>query len=582
MLSFKQKIFITFILLFISIVGISIPFANRSATNIMYKAMVDRANELIEDLRQSPDELAMISTLKQQKPLLFYRVTLINADKLVLYDTHTKRLVTGSLIKDLPVNHPEVQEAFKEGEGYNEEYSQLLRQEFAYYAKVFYFHGREYVLRISYPLRYVNQVTKDFTIGFVLLSSLLLTLFSILTWVIISHFTKPIQRIIQAIVPYQKGETSKIPLIAIEPYTNQDEFSKLAKTLNSLSEKVEQQIETLIAERKEKELLLESLGEGVVAVGNMNDVIYANTQALRFFDVQNKDEIFSGSLSKIRMFAKSILESARTENKVQNITIDVQAERGKKFYNLLAVPLKEEKGALLVLQDQTSQLRLVEMRRDFVANASHELRTPITIIQGFAEALQEPTLPPNMIQEITEKILRNCHRMATMIKDLLLLADIEHISPSKFEPVELPLLVYKCKDQLEQIYPDAVIRITVDPEESNPTLSAVPSLLERAVLNIMDNGLKYSQEKRQIDVHLHETESFCEITVKDYGIGIPQTEIDQIFTRFYRSDIARKKISGSGLGLAIVETIVQKHHGKIEVQSKQNEGSTFKLILPKF
>ena len=117
MLSFKQKIFITFILLFLSIVGISVPFANRSATNIMYKAMVDRANELITDLQQAPDEITMIAVLKQQKPLLFYRVTLIDDQKMVLYDTHTKRLVTGSLIKDLPVNHPEVEEAFKDETG---------------------------------------------------------------------------------------------------------------------------------------------------------------------------------------------------------------------------------------------------------------------------------------------------------------------------------------------------------------------------------------------------------------------------------------------------------------------------------
>ena len=118
-------------------------------------------------------------------------------------------------------------------------------------------------------------------------------------------------------------------------------------------------------------------------------------------------------------------------------------------------------------------------------------------------------------------------------------------------------------------------------EDSNPTLIAVPTLLERAIFNIMDNGLKYSKETPKIDVHLHDTHSLITIAVKDFGIGIAENELDQIFTRFYRSDIARKKISGSGLGLAIVETIIQKHNGKIEVQSKQNVGSTFTLSFPK-
>jgi two-component system phosphate regulon sensor histidine kinase PhoR len=171
--------------------------------------------------------------------------------------------------------------------------------------------------------------------------------------------------------------------------------------------------------------------------------------------------------------------------------------------------------------------------------------------------------------------------MTTMIKDLLLLADIEHISPSKFEQVELLALIYKCADQLEQIYPHSHIEITVDPEGANPSIAAVPTLLERAVYNIMDNGLKYSKDEQKIEVNLQESESSIQISVKDHGIGIPEKELDQIFTRFYRSDIARKKISGSGLGLAIVETIIQKHYGKIEVESKQHEGSTFTLIFPK-
>jgi len=149
-MTFRQKIILTYIVVFLLFLSLMIPFATRSATVIMYGVMEERANELIAAIKGAQNEVGLITTLKDQKPSLFYRVTLINSKRQVLYDTHTKRLLGGSLTRDFPVQHKEVLEAFEKGVGYNEEFSLILNQEFAYFAKRFDFHGE--------PSRFQNWV----------------------------------------------------------------------------------------------------------------------------------------------------------------------------------------------------------------------------------------------------------------------------------------------------------------------------------------------------------------------------------------------------------------------------------------
>jgi len=291
-MTFRQKIILTYIVVFLLFLSLMIPFATRSATVIMYGVMEERANELIAAIKGAQNEVGLITTLKDQKPSLFYRVTLINSKRQVLYDTHTKRLLGGSLTRDFPVQHKEVLEAFEKGVGYNEEFSLILNQEFAYFAKRFDFHGEPYVVRISFPLRYVMQITQDFKIGFVFLSTLILLLFSIMTWIVLNYLTRPIQEIISAISPFQQGTSQVVPEIILRSTNSRDEFGQLADTLNALSRKVQQQINHLIEEREEKEQVLESLVEGVVAVDRKLNVIYANTSALQIFMAANEKEIF--------------------------------------------------------------------------------------------------------------------------------------------------------------------------------------------------------------------------------------------------------------------------------------------------
>ncbi len=298
--------------------------------------------------RPHPDNHAIIHRLKEQKGPLFVRVTIITDDLQVLYDTHTKRILGPTFNPEYPVSHPEVLQAFNEGIGYHEEYSNLLGMKFAYFAKTFNFHGKTYVVRTAFPYQYVAELRYDFEMGFILLATLILLLFSLMSWVIIHFLTRPIHQIIRAVRPYQEGLQSELPVIATSSFNPRDDFGKLAYTLNSLSMKIQHQINTL-----------------------------------------NK---------------------------------------------------------------------MLEMRKDFVANASHELKTPITIIRGFAETLHDnPTLPEETRIDVTSKIVRNCQRMTALIKDLLILSDVENIPSSYLSPCDIKELTKKCCTMLLEVFPEAQI-----------------------------------------------------------------------------------------------------------------------------
>ena len=189
---------------------------------------------------------------------------------------------------------------------------------------------------------------------------------------------------------------------------------------------------------------------------------------------------------------------------------------------------------------------MLEMRKEFVANASHELKTPITIIQGFAETLHDtPDLPPEMISEITAKIVRNSKRMSNLIKDLLALSDVENLSKSRLIELDLLDLTENCAQLLKDAHPNAIIEIKTTSDEKNEIIGD-PHLMELAVMNLIENAAKYSTPPAHIEVTLENQTDWIVLTVADNGIGIPPEDLEHIFERFYTVDKAHsRKMGGS-------------------------------------
>lgn len=579
MLTFRKKILLSYLIVFLVLVGLMFPFASHSVRGIAIKAMNDRAEELILRIKHAQNNDGLIRNLKEQKALIFFRVSVITNEHKVIYDSHARRILGADYSNDFIIEHPEVNQAFKSGSGYHEDYSELLGQDFAYVAKSFDFNGQPYVIRLAFPLKYVQDLTADFEMGFFVLITSVLLLFSLMTWFMINHLTRPIQQIIQAVTPYQEGKTRTVPSIEIKSGAT-DEFGKLASTFNSLSAKIQGQINSLTQERNEKQAILESLAEGVIAVDQDLNVIYANEMALKLLGKSAAELV--GSFDKVgQPNLTHLLQTCQKEHKVLNDTMVVKRVEGKIFLDIVAAPREAGLGALLVLQDKSSHYKMLEMRKDFIANASHELKTPITIIRGFAETLHDnPELPLETTVDITGKIVRNCKRMTTLIKDLLTLTDIEHLPESRLIDCDLLSLVHDCIEMLHNVFPEAIVEVDVQ-DESATHMEADPNLMELALMNLIENAAKYSVSPAKVKVSLKREGDMLVLSIADNGIGISQGDLEHIFERFYTVNKAKsQKMGGSGLGLSIVETIVSKHLGTIAVQSEIDKGTTFTLRLP--
>lgn len=580
MLSFRSKIFISYLIVFLVFIAIVFPFSSKTVKRIVYNSMQSRSQELISKIRGAATNDELVRGLKDQKPIIFFRVSIITNEHKVLYDSHLKRLLGPRFSQEYVVDHPEVTEAFKYGIGFNEEYSDILQQKFVYIATSFDFHGKTYVLRSAFPYKYVSDLTRDFEIGFVVLAIAILLLFSTMTWLIIHHLSSPIQQIITDIKPYQDGRQTALPEIQLKNANPNDDFGRLASTLNLLSTKIQGHINSLVYERDEKEAVLESLTEGVVAIDENMEITFANNVSLKLLRIKQQDVLKNPYETAKRLPCYNLIEECQKKREPLIDTWTVK-RGGKKLYINIVVAPKRRGGAIMVLQDVTIQNRMLEMRQAFIANASHELKTPITIIQGFAETLQDHhDMPHETVQKVTSKIVKNCVRMTSTIKDLLTLADIENLPESRVTECDLWEIAKRCKEHVLDVHPDATItfeKLTDEPMYFNGD----PGLIEQAVANLMENGAKYSDGPAVINLRFDLRDENLKLEISDQGIGIPEEHVDHIFQRFYTVDKNKSKsMGGSGLGLSIVETIIDKHFGKISASSVVGEGTTFTVLLP--
>ncbi|MGE5195788.1 MAG: ATP-binding protein [Anaerolineae bacterium] len=587
-LSFRHKIFFSQLALFCIVILLLFPFIEKAVNKIVHQSLQESTDDLIQQIKSASSESEMINLLKVQENFVYFRVSLLTEKGEVIYDSHIMRVLKENFTPLYPTEHPEVLEALKRGVGYSEGYSQIFSRKFAYVAEVFEFQGKKYILRTAFPFTQVEDLVHNFELGFLIFSAIILLFFNSMTWLIFYRFSRPIQQIINTIKGYQTGKQETIPEITLPPkIDDNDDFGRLAKTLNSLSEKIKTQLGTLLEERNEKEAILESLGEGVIAVDAEDKVRYVNFIGSKMLGLPKRQligKVLPDARDKPSFLlierCKQLLRSCQDRQAILTDSLSI-GETRKVYLDLIAAPKTQGRGAIIVLQDKSSNYKVLEMGKDFVANASHELLTPITIIKGFAETLQDlPQISAEMLADITEKIVRNCQRMDNLVKNLLTLADIENLPKTRFKTCDLVALIENCYHVLLSVYPDA--RVEFKKNQERIEISADPDLLELALMNLFNNAAKYSKPPVEMTVSVEAMNEEVKIVIADRGIGIPSTDLEHIFERFYTVDKARsRRLGGAGLGLSIVKTIIEKHEGTIAVDSKLGQGTCFTIILPK-
>lgn len=583
-LKFRAKIFVSQLILFIVLIVVPLPFMQRIVFEIVRKSLVEEAQDLIGLINTATSEKNMIEKISQEEAFVFFRVSIFNEQGKRIYDN---KLASHPEIEQPSNPAEEIKDALRTGFGYQERLSKTFGVRFAYIAVAYTANNQKYVIRTAYPYAPIEEMMHNFVIGFLFLGTMLLLFFMLITWLIFSRFSRPIEKIVHAVKAAGEGKNQELPHIILDKTVGEnDELRHLAETLNSLSEKVKSQMQGMLEERDEKEAILESLGEGVMAVDALMNIQYINYIGAKMLGLPRKQIQGKQLAELISRIKPALLESClrllqTCQEKGELASDALSMTNGRKVHlNLIAAPKANRKGAIIVLQDDTDHYRILEMGKDFVANASHELRTPITIIRGFAETLQDiPEITSEMLQDIIEKILRNCQRMDNLVKNLLTLADIENRSLSNLRVCNLVDLVEQCRQSLFVIHPEAIIEVTTDREEI--PLFVVPDLIELAISNLLENSIKYSKPPAKIRVEISVIEDKAKIVIVDKGMGIPAADLEHIFSRFYTVNKAHsRKLGGAGLGLSIVKTVIDKHEGSITATSQLGIGTTFTIILP--
>jgi two-component system phosphate regulon sensor histidine kinase PhoR len=396
------------------------------------------------------------------------------------------------------------------------------------------------------------------------------------------RISRPLEEIEQGVLRFTQGSLRHRIRIA-----GPLEITSLAESCNRMAAQLDERSESLQKQLGLLESTFRSMAEAVIVLDQEGRILRCNQAAGRLFsfepaEVELRDIQEVIRLADVQQFFEKTMQLDSPAEAV--ITVSAGRERilSANGARLRSESSGQDAGALLVFHDITRLKRLETMRRDFAANVSHELKTPITAISGFVETLRDGALHEPDAERFLEIIARNVRRLRTIIEDLLALARLEQeeggqisLSRKAVRPV-LENAAALCVNAAAE----RSISVELDcPDALRARLNA--ALLEQAVVNLLDNAVKYSQSGGTVILRAGQDAGAVLIAVQDFGCGIPREHHARLFERFYRVDKARScKLGGTGLGLAIVKHIVQAHHGTVSVDSAPGRGSVFTIRLP--
>ncbi|MCL5282491.1 MAG: ATP-binding protein [Planctomycetes bacterium] len=497
------------------------------------------------------------------------------------------------------MGRPEISEALRQGTGSSVRFSPTLGTQMMYVAlAVRGPDGPVAVLRAASPLAEIDRASHSMYVHLLWAGLAIAAGAAVLSLLIARRLSRPIIGIERVAERFAAGELDlRVPTPASA------ELAALAGSLNRMAVQLGERITTITAQKNELDAILASMAEGVFAVDNRGCLVSANPATAELLGLdpaeaqgRQVEEVIRNV--DLQQFVRQTLAGVQPSE--MDISLPVDGARPlsgngqawgpelSRSFTLHGAGLTDARGrrtgAVIVLNDMTRIRRLETIRRDFVANVSHELKTPVTSIQGFVEALVEGGVKePAQIERYLSIIAKHAARLNCIIDDLLTLSRLE-------EAGERRALRFEA-GPLKPVLDEAIALSGVKAEEKRIAVDLVcadkvearinPPLLEQAVINLIDNAIKYSPEGSRIHVEAHQDQSRVSITIADEGCGIPPEHLPRIFERFYVVDKSRsRKLGGTGLGLAIVKHIAQAHGGRVAVVSTPGQGSTFTISLP--
>ena len=483
-----------------------------------------------------------------------YRITWIQADGKVIYDTQA-----GADSMENHADRQEVKQALAEGEGSSSRYSDTLMEKTSYYARLL---DDGSVLRVS---------TTYATAGLLVLGMLQPILVVLIAALVLSGILA--RRISKRIVEPMNSIDLDRPL----ENDTYEELSPLLNRINQQHKEIEMQMRYLKQRTDEFTQITESMKEGLILLDNKGNVLSINEAA------QNILETDSDCIGQSFL---SIERSRNINNAIQSAFeeghSEIYAQYGSREYQVDISRIEsggETVGAVLLAFDITEQQNAQRNRREFTANVSHELKTPLQGIIGSAELIENGMVKPEDMPRFTGHIRKEASRLVTLIEDIIRLSQLDEGRQMPSEQVDLFELADEVKSVLEGACEAKNINMKLMGE--HVCVDGVKRLLYEIIYNLCDNAVKYNNEGGIADIDISSDEKNAYITVRDSGIGIPQDQQERVFERFYRVDKSHSKESGgTGLGLSIVKHAVSYHNGTVSMKSEPGNGTEIRVALP--
>lgn len=539
------------------------------------------AEREFERMGRMPDEPAADSLSKDLGRAAGARITIVLPSGTVIGDTdQNPRLMENHS------DRPEIMRALSGNVGTVTRYSDTEKRNMMYVAIPLRMNGVVAgALRVSVPITAVAEGVRGMYLRIFIGGVIVTLLAALISLAVARRIGRPLVDLRKGIERFGKeGLGYRLPVSEFE------EIGSLAGVVNDMAERLDERMKREVRERNEQEAVFSSMVEGLLVVDTAERVTRLNRAAARFLGVDVEAAVDRPIQEVVRNpYLQEFVTKALAAGEPIEGDIVLRSEEGDRYLNAHGTILRDDEarktGAVIVLHDVTRLERLEKVRREFVANVSHELKTPITSIKGFVETLRDGAIRrPADAQKFLEIVAKQADRMNSIVEDLLLLSRVEQDAREEkvvLEHTPLKGVVLEAVQVCELKAHEKDIKITVNsPDGVSARINA--ALLEQAVINLLDNAIKYSEPGRPVDVTVEETAAEVVIRVVDRGSGIEPQHLSRIFERFYRVDKARsRKLGGTGLGLAIAKHIVQAHGGTITVESTPGAGSTFSIHLPK-
>lgn len=511
--------------------------------------------------------------------MLGLRVTIINTKGKVIGDSALNETQIEAM--ENHANRPEIIDAIAKGRGERFRYSTTIKKKMLYKAASLKLNNQISVIRIAMPLDDIDLLSSNIkTIIFIsIIAAFIIAI--IISLVMSSYISAPIKKMSWIAKSISLGNFSQNSNVRTG-----DELEELSWSINYMKEQIKQRIDEVTSNKSRLEAVLLSMFDGVMVV-DKNGAIRLMNDTLKSILEINYDPYKKNFLEVVRnVDIKSIVDRVLSlDSGVQSkeITLFMPDEKNIIIHATPIIHGGVVDGAVLIFHDVTMIKRLESVRKEFVTNASHELRTPVASIKGYAETLLDGALADKEnARDFVEIIASDANRLSSLIKDILDLSRIESNEMSlQKEQCDLESIIEKAINSVSNKKDDNKIKIELNIINELPQIYVDKERILQVIINLIDNAIKYNRDNGTVIITATPQEDTISVEIQDSGVGISEADQEHIFERFYRVDKARsREIGGTGLGLSIVKHILNAHKQTIKVKSKPGEGTTFTFTLP--